>query len=159
MSSLATCTGFEFNRFCRSIGLIHCYNVTALPVLWLYYTCTTTNLQAVFQNHPKPRNFYLQGYKTFLKSLGAIVNFNWYKTHSNPQQRQPAKGKARKTCQKEVGPIPRNFNLQKERAVRLSFTFEGHGDHYIKRVMQWCRGWVRTGRVSSFSSSYNSRKA
>jgi hypothetical protein len=22
---------------------------------------------------------------------------------------------------------------------------EGHGDHYVKRVMQWCRGWVRTG--------------
>ncbi|EFX89592.1 hypothetical protein DAPPUDRAFT_310473 [Daphnia pulex] len=65
----------------------------------------------------------------------------WCRGWTHPQQRQPAKGKARKTCQKEVGPIPRNFNLQKERAVRLSFTFEGHGDHYIKRVMQWCRGW------------------
>ncbi|EFX89534.1 hypothetical protein DAPPUDRAFT_310601 [Daphnia pulex] len=99
--------------------------------------------------------------KTCQKEVGPIPsNDNLQKErHTHPQQRQPAKGKARKTCQKEVGPIPRNFNLQKERAVRLSFTFEGHGDHYIKRVMQWCRGWVRTGRVSSFSSSCNSRKA
>ncbi|EFX78286.1 hypothetical protein DAPPUDRAFT_246521 [Daphnia pulex] len=85
-------------------------------------------------------------------------------THSNPQQRKPAEGKAHPppattTCKRKGTPIPRNFNLQTERAVRLSFTFEGHGDHYIKRVMQWCRGWVRTGRVSSFSSSYNNRKA
>ncbi|EFX89367.1 hypothetical protein DAPPUDRAFT_233205 [Daphnia pulex] len=66
------------------------------------------------------------------------------KTHSNPQQRKPAEGKehpspATTTCKRKSTPIPRNFNLQKERAVRLSFTFEGHGDHYIKRVMQWCR--------------------
>ncbi|EFX89406.1 hypothetical protein DAPPUDRAFT_233281 [Daphnia pulex] len=66
------------------------------------------------------------------------------KTHSNPQQRKPAEGKAHPspattTCKRKGTPIPRNFNLQKERAVRLSFTFEGHGDHYIKRVMQWCR--------------------
>ncbi|XP_046653241.1 uncharacterized protein LOC124343801 [Daphnia pulicaria] len=52
---------------------------------------------------------------------------------------------------------PSNVNLQKERAVRLSFTFEGHGDHYVKRVMQWCRGWVRTKRVSSFSSRREKR--
>ncbi|EFX89255.1 hypothetical protein DAPPUDRAFT_232963 [Daphnia pulex] len=85
-------------------------------------------------------------------------------THSNPQQRKPAEGKAHPspattTFKRKGTPIPRNFNLQKERAVRLSFTFEGHGDHYIKRAMQWCRGWVRTGRVSSFPSSYNSRNA
>ncbi|EFX86725.1 hypothetical protein DAPPUDRAFT_307911 [Daphnia pulex] len=66
------------------------------------------------------------------------------KTHSNPQQRKPTEGKehpspATTTCKRKSTPIPRNFNLQKERAVRLSFTFEGHGDHYIKRVMQWCR--------------------
>ncbi|EFX87848.1 hypothetical protein DAPPUDRAFT_235035 [Daphnia pulex] len=62
-------------------------------------------------------------------------------THSNPQQRKPAEGKAHPppattTCKRKGTPIPRNFNLQKERAVRLSFTFEGHGDHYMKRVMQ-----------------------
>ncbi|EFX88314.1 hypothetical protein DAPPUDRAFT_96205 [Daphnia pulex] len=102
---------------------------------------------------PIPSNVNLQ------KERHVKLFMQWSRGWTHPQQRQPAKGKARKTCQKEVGPIPRNFNLQKERAVRLSFTFEGHGDHYIKRVMQWCRGWVRTGRVSSFSSSYNSRKA
>ncbi|EFX88859.1 hypothetical protein DAPPUDRAFT_234197 [Daphnia pulex] len=42
--------------------------------------------------------------------------------------------------------IPRNFILQKERAVRLSFTFEGHGDHYIKRIMQ-CKLWRRAAVV------------
>ncbi|EFX85613.1 hypothetical protein DAPPUDRAFT_98703 [Daphnia pulex] len=51
----------------------------------------------------------------------------------------------------EVGPIPSNFILQKERPVCISI--EGHGDHYVKRVMQWCRGWVRTGRFSSLSRS------
>ncbi|EFX62819.1 hypothetical protein DAPPUDRAFT_269666 [Daphnia pulex] len=30
-------------------------------------------------------------------------------------------------------PIPGNINLQKERAVSLSFTFEGRGDHYLIR--------------------------
>jgi hypothetical protein len=29
----------------------------------------------------------------------------------------------------------------------MSFTLEGHGDHSVKQIMQWCRGWVRTGRV------------
>ncbi len=38
-------------------------------------------------------------------------------------------------------PIPSNVNLKKEKPVCISFTFEGHGDHYVKRVMQWCRGW------------------
>ncbi|XP_046646148.1 uncharacterized protein LOC124336399 isoform X2 [Daphnia pulicaria] len=28
----------------------------------------------------------------------------------------------------------------------MSFTLEGHGDHSVKQIMQWCRGWVRTGR-------------
>ncbi|EFX85601.1 hypothetical protein DAPPUDRAFT_237699 [Daphnia pulex] len=37
----------------------------------------------------------------------------------------------------EVGPIPSNFILQKERPVCISI--EGHGDHFVKRVMQWCR--------------------
>jgi hypothetical protein len=46
-------------------------------------------------------------------------------------------------------PIPSNVILQKERPVCISI--EGHGDHYVKRVMQWCRGWVRTGRFSSLS--------
>ncbi|EFX85207.1 hypothetical protein DAPPUDRAFT_237648 [Daphnia pulex] len=55
-------------------------------------------LSSKFQNHPKPRNFYLQ-----------IDPFQFPAT-----------------------PIPRNFILQKERAVRLSFTFEGHGDHYVE---------------------------
>ncbi|EFX85228.1 hypothetical protein DAPPUDRAFT_237696 [Daphnia pulex] len=40
-------------------------------------------------------------------------------------------------------PIPSNFILQKERPVCISI--EGHGDHYVERVMQWCGGWVRTG--------------
>ncbi|EFX89760.1 hypothetical protein DAPPUDRAFT_94707 [Daphnia pulex] len=102
---------------------------------------------------PIPSNVNLQ------KERHVKLVMQWCRGWTHPQQRQPSKGKARKTCQKEVGPIPRNFNLQKERAVRLSFTFEGHGDHYIKRAMQWCRGWVRTGRVSSFPSSYNSRNA
>ncbi len=46
-------------------------------------------------------------------------------------------------------PIPSNVNLKKERPVCISI--EGHGDHYVKRVMQWCRGWVRTGSFSSLS--------
>jgi hypothetical protein len=49
-------------------------------------------------------------------------------------------------------PIPINDNLQKERLVCISFTFEGHGDHYVKLSMRWCRGWVRTTRVTSLSS-------
>ena len=48
-------------------------------------------------------------------------------------------------------PIPSNVNL--------SFNFEGHGDHYVKSVMRRRRGWVRTTRVTSLSSRYNSRKA
>jgi hypothetical protein len=48
-------------------------------------------------------------------------------------------------------PIPSNVNLKKEKPVCISFIFEGHGNHYVKRVMQWCRGWVRTGRFSSLS--------
>jgi hypothetical protein len=31
----------------------------------------------------------------------------------------------------------------------MTLTLEGHGDHYVKRVMQWCRGWVRMTRVAS----------
>jgi hypothetical protein len=46
-------------------------------------------------------------------------------------------------------PIPSNFILQKERPVCISI--EDHGDHYVKGVMQWCRGWVRTGRFASLS--------
>ncbi|EFX86157.1 hypothetical protein DAPPUDRAFT_97988 [Daphnia pulex] len=38
-------------------------------------------------------------------------------------------------------PIPSKVNLQKEESVCMSFTLEGHGDHYEKRVM-WCRGWT-----------------
>ncbi|EFX80709.1 hypothetical protein DAPPUDRAFT_243427 [Daphnia pulex] len=34
----------------------------------------------------------------------------------------------------------------------MASLIEGHGDHYVQRVMQWCRGWVRTGRFSSLSS-------
>jgi hypothetical protein len=33
----------------------------------------------------------------------------------------------------------------------MTLTLEGHGDHYVKRVMQWCRGWVRMTRVASLS--------
>jgi hypothetical protein len=44
-------------------------------------------------------------------------------------------------------PSPSNVNLQNERPVCMSFTFEGHGDNYLKIVIQWCRGWVRTGSV------------
>jgi hypothetical protein len=32
-------------------------------------------------------------------------------------------------------PIPSNVNLKKESPVCISFTFEGHGDHYLKRAM------------------------
>ncbi|EFX86583.1 hypothetical protein DAPPUDRAFT_236443 [Daphnia pulex] len=45
-------------------------------------------------------------------------------------------------------PIPSIVNLQKERPVPVCMfiPLEGHGDkshldHYVKRVMQWCRGW------------------
>jgi len=31
----------------------------------------------------------------------------------------------------------------------MSFTLEGHPNHYFKRAMQWCRGWVRTGCSAS----------
>ncbi|XP_046658027.1 uncharacterized protein LOC124352545 isoform X1 [Daphnia pulicaria] len=51
----------------------------------------------------------------------------------------------------EVGPIPSNVNLKKERPVCISFTLEGHGDHNVKRVMRRRRGWVRTTRVTSLS--------
>ncbi|EFX85826.1 hypothetical protein DAPPUDRAFT_237386 [Daphnia pulex] len=34
---------------------------------------------------------------------------------------------------------PQQRHLQKEMPVCISI--EGHGDHYIKRVMQRCRGW------------------
>ncbi len=44
-----------------------------------------------------------------------------------PQQRQPPEGKA---------------------SFCISLTLEGHGDHYVKLVMQWCRGWVRTRRFT-----------
>ncbi|EFX84786.1 hypothetical protein DAPPUDRAFT_238134 [Daphnia pulex] len=44
---------------------------------------------------------------------------------------------ATSTCGKKGQPIPSNENLQKGRHV----TLEGHGE---KRVMQRCRGWVRT---------------
>jgi hypothetical protein len=40
----------------------------------------------------------------------------------------------------------------------MTLTLEGHGDHYVKRVMQWCRGWVRMTRVASLSKRYNSSK-
>jgi hypothetical protein len=56
-------------------------------------------------------------------------------------------------------PIPSNANLKKKRPVCISFTLEGHGDHNVKRVMRRRRGWVRTTRVTSLSSRYNSRKA
>ncbi|EFX79878.1 hypothetical protein DAPPUDRAFT_319206 [Daphnia pulex] len=87
-------------------------------------------------------------------------NVNWYTTH--PQLRQPAEGKVPCPLRSkvteiitlnvlcsgvEVGPSPSNVNLQNERPVCMSFTFEGHGDHYLKIVIQWCRGWVRTGSV------------
>ncbi|XP_046653966.1 uncharacterized protein LOC124344460 [Daphnia pulicaria] len=35
-----------------------------------------------------------------------------------------------------VKPIPSNVNLQEERPVCISFTFEGHVDHYIKISMR-----------------------
>ncbi|EFX68538.1 hypothetical protein DAPPUDRAFT_329996 [Daphnia pulex] len=41
-----------------------------------------------------------------------------------------------------IKPIPSNVNLQKEKPVRMSFNLKGHGDHYGKRVIQWCRGWI-----------------
>ncbi|XP_046658028.1 uncharacterized protein LOC124352545 isoform X2 [Daphnia pulicaria] len=59
----------------------------------------------------------------------------------------------------EVGPIPSNVNLKKERPVCISFTLEGHGDHNVKRVMRRRRGWVRTTRVTSLSSSKLWRRA
>ncbi|EFX89484.1 hypothetical protein DAPPUDRAFT_233464 [Daphnia pulex] len=45
------------------------------------------------------------------------------KTHSNPQQRKPAEGKAHPspattTCKRKGTPIPSNDNLQKERHVK-----------------------------------------
>ncbi|EFX69929.1 hypothetical protein DAPPUDRAFT_328638 [Daphnia pulex] len=49
---------------------------------------------------------------------------------THPQQRQPA---------------------ERKRPVSMTLTLEGHGDHYVKRVMQWCRGWVRMTRVASLS--------
>ncbi len=56
-------------------------------------------------------------------------------------------------------PIPSNINLKKESPVCISFTFEGHRDHYEKRAMWRRRGWVRTTRVTSLSSRFKSRKA
>jgi hypothetical protein len=53
----------------------------------------------------------------------------------------------------DVDPSPSNFKMQKERPVCMYFIIEGHGDHYVKRVMQWCKGWVRTGRVTSSSTT------
>jgi hypothetical protein len=52
-------------------------------------------------------------------------------------------------------PIPSNVNLKKERPVCIFFTLEGHGDHYVKRVMRRRRGWVRTTRVALLSSRYS----
>ncbi|EFX87478.1 hypothetical protein DAPPUDRAFT_311860 [Daphnia pulex] len=84
---------------------------------------------SICKTHSNPSNVNLQ------KERHVKLVMQWCRGWTHPQERQPAKGKARKTCQKKR-PIPRNFNLQKERAVRLSFTFEGHGDHYMKRAMQ-----------------------
>ncbi|EFX88339.1 hypothetical protein DAPPUDRAFT_96137 [Daphnia pulex] len=50
---------------------------------------------------------------------------------------------------------PQQRPLQKERPVCISI--EGHVDHYLKRIMQWCRGWVRTGSFASLSRSQSSK--
>ncbi|EFX60994.1 LOW QUALITY PROTEIN: hypothetical protein DAPPUDRAFT_274845 [Daphnia pulex] len=41
--------------------------------------------------------------------------------------------------QMSIDPSPSNVKIQKERPVCMSLTLEGHGDHYVKRAMQWCR--------------------
>ncbi|EFX75806.1 LOW QUALITY PROTEIN: hypothetical protein DAPPUDRAFT_249899 [Daphnia pulex] len=41
--------------------------------------------------------------------------------------------------QMSIDPSPCNVKIQKERPVCMSLTLEGHGDHYVKRAMQWCR--------------------
>ncbi|EFX68548.1 hypothetical protein DAPPUDRAFT_259992 [Daphnia pulex] len=38
-----------------------------------------------------------------------------------------------------IKPIPNNVNQQKERTVCISFMLEGHGDHYEKLLILWCR--------------------
>ncbi|EFX82268.1 hypothetical protein DAPPUDRAFT_241528 [Daphnia pulex] len=84
---------------------------------------------------------------------------------THPQQRQPSERKrpvsmafrikghekhyVKLACGGlEVGPIPQQRHLQKERLVCISI--EGHGDHFVKGVMQWCRGWVRTGLLHHY---------
>jgi hypothetical protein len=56
-----------------------------------------------------------------------------------------------------VDPSPATSTYRKKNAS--FYGLEARGDHYAKRVMQWCRGWVRTTRVASLSKRSNSRKA
>ncbi|EFX71526.1 hypothetical protein DAPPUDRAFT_111702 [Daphnia pulex] len=39
-------------------------------------------------------------------------------------------------------PSPATSTCRRKRPVCMSFTFEGHGDHYVKLSMLWCRGWT-----------------
>ncbi|EFX71496.1 hypothetical protein DAPPUDRAFT_111700 [Daphnia pulex] len=42
----------------------------------------------------------------------------------------------------QVYPSPATSTCRRKRPVCMSFTFEGHGDHYVKLSMLWCRGWT-----------------
>ncbi|EFX84845.1 hypothetical protein DAPPUDRAFT_238258 [Daphnia pulex] len=74
---------------------------------------------------------------------------------THPQQRQPANKEKDSHTRR---PNPSNVNLQNEMPVCMSFTLEGHGDLYVKRVMQWCRGWVRTDVLHHYQTEKRRRK-
>ncbi|EFX77671.1 hypothetical protein DAPPUDRAFT_247331 [Daphnia pulex] len=99
-------------------------------------------------------NFVPESHQSEEVNVLEILGFASIALTSDPFQ-SPAEGKAHPSqatttctclCLWKGTPIPSNVNLKKERAVRLSFTFEGHGDHYEKLLIQWCRGWVRKER-------------
>ncbi|EFX86637.1 hypothetical protein DAPPUDRAFT_97789 [Daphnia pulex] len=97
--------------------------------LWEILTHTRVNLQTGRPVCPDRMSFTLEGHEKHYVKLAC----GGLETH--PQQR----------------------HLQKERPVCISI--EGHGDHYVKRFMQWCRGWVRTGPSASLSRSKLWRRA
>jgi hypothetical protein len=129
---------FRFDKFFACLGCVFCMQV---------------NLQTGRPVCPDRMSFTLEGHEKHYVKLacgGVEVGWEWHVFHHYQSSR---KGKLF-GFHFDIGfcrPIPRNVNLKKEKTVCISFTFEGHGDHYVKRVMQWCRGWVRTGRFSSLS--------
>ncbi|EFX83293.1 hypothetical protein DAPPUDRAFT_240021 [Daphnia pulex] len=43
---------------------------------------------------------------------------------------------------KHFHPSPATSTCRRKDQFACPYTFEGHGYHYEKRIMEWCRGWT-----------------